>query len=91
MASLSDVRKCVTEILPEYVVDVQEDFDNAAVSLTIKKGTSIHQLKVADNYIESINPDKISSDLAQMNFVTRMINAGSHPLYLDEDGLKYLD
>ncbi|THB63708.1 MAG: hypothetical protein D6B27_11785 [Gammaproteobacteria bacterium] len=91
MASLSDLHKSISQILPDYEIDVQEDFEHAAVSFTIKNGSTAYKLKVADQYIENMAPEKLIEDLEENNFITRMINAGSHPMILDDSGLKYLE
>ena len=52
MASVSDIKECINNLLPEYSVDVKEDFDNAAISFHIKKGVNSYVLKVSDGFIE---------------------------------------
>lgn len=91
MASISDIKDCINDLLPDYAVDVQEDFDNAAISFQIKKGRSSYVLKVSDGFIEGKNAEDISAALESDNFVTRMINAGSHPMMLSDNGLHYLN
>ena len=91
MASISDIKDCINNLLPEYSVDVKEDFDNAAITFHIKKDTNSYQLKVSDEFIEGKTPDDIAAALEGDNFVTRMINAGSHPMILNDEGLNYLN
>ncbi len=90
MASISDIKDCINALLPEYSVDVKEDFDNAAITFHIKKGVNSYELKVSDGFIEGKNPEDIAAALQEDNFVTRMINAGSHPMMLSDEGLRYL-
>ncbi len=90
MASVSDIKECINNLVPEYSVDVKEDFDNAAISFHIKKGVNSYVLKVSDGFIEGKNAEDIVVALQEDNFVTRMINAGSHPMILDDEGLRYL-